>query len=263
MFLAIFYTICSTRKTDINVLVSERNDPNNDPPGLIRKVIRTLSYCFADSVVFQTNDAKEYFPGLVRKKGFIIANPIPEYQATSILVQKDKRIVSVCRLNKQKNIKMSIDAFKMLLMSYPDYYYDIYGEGELQNDIEEYIRINGLTDKVFLKGFSTNIHSEIGNSMMFVSSSDYEGISNSMLEAMAIGLPVVCTDCPIGGARQIIKNEVNGILIKMRDPEGMCTAMKRIIEDEKLRKKLSLNAVKVTEEYSVDAIGLQWESLLK
>ena len=96
---------------------------------------------------------------------------------------------------------------------------------------------------------------------MFVSSSDYEGLSNSMLEAMAIGLPTICTDCPCGGARMVIKNGKNGLLVPVRDRASMKDAMKRIAESDVFSCSLSKQASKVREELSIEKIAELWEKL--
>ena len=97
---------------------------------------------------------------------------------------------------------------------------------------------------------------------MYVSSSDYEGISNSMLEAMAIGMPVVCTDCPIGGAKATIKDGENGLLVPIKDADALYMGMKKVIEDKALADKLSHNAAKLRDELSLDKITDRWIELL-
>lgn len=263
LFLSIFYTILATRFSEKCVIVSERNDPHNDPPGKIRKFIRTLAYCFAEHIVFQTEDAKKYFPNVIQRKGIIIPNPVKDGIKARNGIVEEKKVVSVCRLNSQKNIKMSIDAFAVFLKKNVGYIFEIYGDGELYNDIIKYIREKKLEKHIFLMGFHKNIHEKIKNAVMYISSSDYEGISNSMLEAMALGLPVICTDCPIGGARQVIKNGFNGILINVGDTAALAKAMDVVANDIKLRHSLSNNAMLVNQEYKASAICSMWEELIR
>ena len=97
---------------------------------------------------------------------------------------------------------------------------------------------------------------------MFVSSSDFEGMSNSMLEAMALGLPCVCTDCPAGGARAVIKDGENGLLTPVGDSHALYLAMKKVAENPELAAKLSKNSVKIREEQSVDKIIKKWMELI-
>ena len=262
LFLAIFNTVFANLFSNKRIVVSERNDPNNDPPGKLRKFLRTASYYFSDVIIFQTDDARDYFPMKIQKKGVVIANPIKEGLIKSDVTDRDKRIVSVCRLNEQKNIRMSIDAFAEFLKEYPNYIFEIYGEGELEQEIREYIAKLSLGEKVFLKGFCNDVHKEIVDAMMYISSSNYEGISNSMLEAMAIGLPTVCTDCPIGGARQVIDSGVNGILVPVGDTMALKNAMMKIAGDKEFRDSISENAMKVRDKYNTENICHEWEKVL-
>lgn len=262
LFLAIFYTIFATRFSGKKVIVSERNDPHNDPPGIIRKILRTLSYCFADIIIFQTEEAKNYFPAIVRRKGFVIPNPIKNEIGHIYQGVRRKCVVSICRLTHQKNLKMAIDAFAIFFTSFPDYIYEIYGDGELKDKLIDYINSINLGNKIILKGFTQNVHEKVKDAMIYISSSNYEGISNSMLEAMALGLPVICTDCPIGGAHQTIDNGKNGILIPTGDTMALANAMIDVASNEKYRFSLSHNACKVRQKYNAEKICSMWEGAI-
>ncbi len=262
LYTAIRDTVLATILLEKKLIVSERNDPYNDPPGKLRRLIRTISYLFADKIVFQTKDAMDYFPKIIRKKGVIIENPIKSNLPVKKSGYREKTVVSICRITAQKNIKLGIDAFSDFLKTHPEYIYNIYGDGELYDEIEQYIINKNLQNKVFLKGFIKNIHEEVINAMMYISSSNYEGISNSMLEAMALGLPVICTDCPIGGSRQVIKNGINGILTPVGDAVELTKAMLLIANDFKFRQTLSNNARSVNEKYKTSSICNMWEELV-
>ena len=108
------------------------------------------------------------------------------------------------------------------------------------------------------KGFSKNLYNDIIDSSIYVCSSDYEGISNSVLEALGLGIPVISTDCPVGGSRLLIEHEVNGILVNVGDVDALYMQMKRLIDDPRLCEKLSGNAIKVREKYNVDRIAQLW-----
>ena len=97
---------------------------------------------------------------------------------------------------------------------------------------------------------------------MFVSSSDFEGMSNSMLEAMAMGIPTVCTDCPAGGARAIIKDHENGLLTPLGNTEALYRAMQEVAASSELANTLSRNAVGLRDELTVDKIVEQWEAII-
>lgn len=90
---------------------------------------------------------------------------------------------------------------------------------------------------------------------MFVLSSDYEGISNSMIEALAMGIPVISTDCPAGGSRMYIKNNENGILVPVGDKKALAEAMMKLAGNPEFAKQLSVNALKVKEQYALEKIA--------
>ena len=120
----------------------------------------------------------------------------------------------------------------------------------------------GISEAVKFHGFSSEIHKIMAESAIYVSSSDYEGISNSMLEALAIGIPAVCTDCPVGGARMYIRDGENGYLIPVGDADVMADRMLALMEDKKLGESFSKESVKIREELTDDRIFGMWKALL-
>ena len=108
---------------------------------------------------------------------------------------------------------------------------------------------------MIFRGFSDNVKEEIIDSAMFVLSSDYEGISNSMIEALAMGIPVISTDCPGGGSRIYIENNVSGLLIPVGDKGALVDAMGKIAGNEEFAKQLSENSVKIRVNYGLSRIA--------
>ena len=106
------------------------------------------------------------------------------------------------------------------------------------------------------------MHKEILEDAMYVNTSDYEGISNAMLESMAIGLPVICTDCPIGGARQTIRDHENGILVPSQDVKALSNAMNEVIENPFLCSFLSKNSTSLRDKLNVVDTSNLWLKLL-
>jgi GalNAc-alpha-(1->4)-GalNAc-alpha-(1->3)-diNAcBac-PP-undecaprenol alpha-1,4-N-acetyl-D-galactosaminyltransferase len=246
------------------VILSERNDPKNFPKSKIIKGVRSILYMLADNIVFQTNEAKEYFSNLIQSKGSIIPNPIKEDLPQRFLGKRNKEIINFCRLDTQKNLPMLIDAYEKIYQEYPDYSLSIYGKGPLETELKDYANQKDIgVQKIKFKGHTDNIHNEILESAMFVSSSNYEGISNSMLESLAIGIPTISTDCPVGGARMFIKPFQNGILVPVGDTIALYKAMKEIIMNDELSEKLSQNAVGIREELSVDRVAAKWMCIIE
>lgn len=244
------------------VVLSERNDPNSFPKSKLSRIVRNLTYKLSDALVFQTNDAKNYFSKSIREKGIIIPNPIIERLPDLYQGERKKEIVNFCRLDEQKNLTMLIDSFAKIKKEYPDYSLSIYGEGELKNKLITYVNNHRIKD-VYFHGHSTDIHNRIKDCAMFVSSSDYEGISNSMLESLAIGLPTICTDCPIGGARMFIQPYKNGLLVPIGDTNTLYSAMKLLIENQDLSKNIARNAVRIREELSISNIIVKWIDIIE
>lgn len=247
----------------IRLVLSERNDPTSQysvDKVLGKRVNKFLSN--SDRVVFQTEDARSYFSEEVQQKGVIIPNPIKSDLPDPYTGVRRKEIINFCRLNKQKNLPLLINAFERLHKDYPEYTLRIYGRGDLHDDLVKRIKENGQDEYIFIEDFSKDIHNKVRDAAMFVSSSDFEGISNSMLEAMAIGLPVVCTDCPAGGARMMIQNGVNGLLVPVRDETALYEAMKELIEHPEKCRSLSEESIHIRERLSEEKICQKWAEII-
>ena len=255
-------TIVASLGLQNKIIISERNDPMRRGGEFPLCLIRNFLYRLSNCLVCQTIDAQKYFPPGIQKMSVIIENPLFNNLPNPYLGVRKKVIVNFCRIEKQKNLKLLIDAFKDFHVVHSEYNLKIYGDGNDYETIEKYITENNASSYVHLHHGISNIHQEIIDSAMFVSSSNYEGLSNSMIEAMALGIPTIATDCPCGGARTIIKNEINGILVPVGDKTEMVVAMNRICSDETFAKKLSENAIKIRERLSVGKIASKWEKLL-
>lgn len=242
----------------VPLILSERNDPRNDPRSPHLRILRQLAYRRCDGVVFQTHEAMEFFSKSIRRKSQVICNPLTGNLPERFEGIREKRIVTCCRLNTQKNLDLMIDAFSDIAQRFDTYTLHIYGEGEERSRLEEKIRAMGLENRVFLPGYSNQIYHEIRKAALYVSSSDYEGISNSMLEAIALGIPTVCTDCPAGGARETIRHGVNGLLVPVRDREKLADAMAEVLENEQFARMLSMEGEKLRSAISREAIARQW-----
>lgn len=244
------------------VIISERADPNRYCLTRYMPYFARVWYPKAYKVVFQTSSAQDYFPEEVKSKSTVIFNPLKPSLPEAYHGDREKKVVNFCRISEQKNIPLLIDAFEEFYKTYSEYKLEIWGEGELEDEMRAYIKEKGLDDCITIKPFDSTLHETIKYYAMFVSSSDYEGMSNSMLEAMAIGLPTICTDCPAGGARAIIRDHENGLLVPIRDKVALCNAMKEVAADKELSRKLSENGAKLKEELHVDAIAKKWMDLL-
>ncbi len=257
------YTVVASMFLRKQIILSERNDPYQNPENIVLRKIRDIIYNFADKIVFQTEDAKKYFCKRIQNKGVVISNPIKPNLPCWKEKDADKVIITACRLSRQKNLPLLINAFSDLNKDHPDYKLKIFGIGSMKEDLERLIDSLNLNNKVELPGFSKKVHDEMSKATMFVISSDYEGISNSMLEALAMGMPVISTDSPVGGARMFIESGRNGILTKVGDRSGLYNAMKTILSDQQFALKLSSEARKVKTKISQDVIVKKWIRIIE
>lgn len=243
----------------IPLIYSERNDPNRTNQRLIDQVYRKIVENRADKIVFQTKGAQACYPPKVQKKGIVILNPLDTSAfPTHDFSNEKKEIVSVGRLEPQKNQKLLIESFSMLAEELSDYNLVIYGEGSLRKELEAFVESKGLTNRVFLPGAKSGIQNYIKDASLFVLSSDYEGIPNALIEAMAIGLPCVSTDCSPGGARELIVNEKDGFITPCGDAQKLADAIRKMINDKSLARVCGTNAKQICQRTAVQKISEEW-----
>jgi glycosyltransferase involved in cell wall biosynthesis len=204
----------------IKHIISERNDPAHFGGSTITRIVSRLLMRKANGFVFQTKDAQAFYGGEIAKHSVIIPNPLfigDDYPDTQYVGEREETIVTTGRLNKQKNHPLLIRAFKRIAVEFPEYKLIIYGEGpERQND-EALISELGLQERVLLPGTINDVPAKIYKSSLYVLSSDFEGMPNALMEAMALGLPCISTDCPCGGPRELIYKGYIGMLVPVDD----------------------------------------------
>lgn len=252
------FAILSSFFMNRKLIISERNDPNK----CTFKKKRDLLYTFAKGFVFQTQDAMDYFPESIRKRGMIIPNPVSDKVPARYEGSRRKEIVAVGRLEDQKNHKLLLEAYADFAKLIPDFTLKIYGKGPLKSELLDYVEELGINQSVVFADFASDVLERIRDSYMYVLSSDYEGISNSLMEAMAMGLPVISTDCPIGGSKMLIKDHQNGILVPLGDRKALTDAMMELANNEELIRLFSIEAEKIREKYSVKEIAQMWERMI-
>lgn len=194
------YRVLSLRKKNkIPLIVSDRNNPEQEYKSFINKILMNRLYPRADGFVFQTEKQKKYFSEEIQAKSTVIHNPLKEeFLEEKAEKQKENTIISVGRLVEQKNQEMLIEAFSAIAIENKEYVLKIFGEGPLRKKLQSKIDDLNLQERISLCGVSDNIREELEKAKMFVLSSNYEGMPNALIEAMAVGLPVICTDCPCG-----------------------------------------------------------------
>jgi len=252
------------KKHGFKLILGEFTSPHLEfPADAPENRLKQKYFPYADGFVFQTYEQESFYSYLPTVKKKVIPNPIEEIELAPFHGTRRKEIVNYCKHVKAKNLPLLIEAFAKLVREYPDYTLVIYGVGPERKNTEQCVADFGITEHVHLKPYAKNVLELVRESAMFVSSSDREGISNSMLEAMAIGLPVISTDCPAGGARMFIDPYKNGITVPVGDPEALYRAMKYMIENPEKAEFMSRNAVEIRYTLKKDKILQQWLDFLE
>lgn len=258
-----YRALTATIGTKMPVLISVRINPIGFYDFLSDKIQIPILFRRAAGCVFQTPDQRDFFPEFIRKRSRIILNPIsPKFIGNPMPTEREKAVVHSGRLVDFKNQLMLIEAFTMVHEKHPDYCLKIFGPDSFdgtKEKLEALILEKQAGDYVKLMGGSTQLEKDMINGALAAFSSDYEGMPNAMLEAMALGLPVVATDCPPGGPGMVIRHEENGLLVPVGDAHAMAAAINRLIEDPKLAAKLGQNATRIGEKASSEMIFKEWE----
>lgn len=255
-----FRLVLATRGLKTKTIVSVRNDPVKEYPGRVGWIIGKILLPMADGCVFQTEDAKHWFPLKLQKKSRIIYNAVADEFYKTPLINRNKKtriVVSCGRLSKQKNHKLLIEAFSLVVKKYDDVILKIYGEGELKNDLNLLIVKLGLQNKIQLMGSTSNVPLALAEASVFVLSSDFEGMPNALMEAMAMGLPCISTDCPCGGSRMLL-DEGGGLLIPVRDKKRLYGALDEVLGNQEKSNRMSMNAKEKAQKFRADYIFQEW-----
>ena len=214
-------------------------------------------------IVLQTPDARESFPKWMHKKTIILDNPLnPDFIGEYYDGEREDVIVTVGRIDRNKNQKLLIDAFMKIAEEFPKMKLIIYGDGEDRETLIKYVEKNSYQDRICLPGAVNDVKDRIKKAKVFALSSNTEGMPNALMEALALGVPCVSTDCPCGGPRMLMKGKENGILVPVGDGVKMAEAIRSILSDDELWNRYSQNAYKITKVLNPEIVNEKWEEYL-
>jgi glycosyltransferase involved in cell wall biosynthesis len=247
---------------------SERSYPPRSPlPGLWRQ-LRRWAYGGLDVVVAQTNDSAKWLrvntnAKLVKVIPNAVVWPLP-VALPSVVVSPIfgdcKVLLAVGRLGVEKQHALLIDVFARLAFRFEQWRLVILGEGNERASLQAKIFSLDLENRVFLLGRAGNIAEWYARADLYVMCSSYEGMPNSLLEAMSFGLPVVSFDC-LTGPRDVIRSGVNGLLVPANDAGALEASLVALMDDDSARNKLGRAACGVRETFSIEIIAGMWEQI--
>ena len=252
---AVTQTFLATRGLNIKFISTLRNNPYE----LSReeRLKTDLVTFFADAHFVQNQMQKDYYWKCIQKKTFALSNPVSDVfvENKKDYNQQINKIVSVGRLNPQKNFDLLINAMAELVKEYPELTADIWGIGQEEERLAKVIEDKKLQNVVSLRGRTNAVKDVLNDSDLFIMTSDYEGMPNSLLEAMTFGMPCISTDCPTGPS-DLIENDNNGMLIPMGDTEKLVAAVKELIGNPGKAIEMGENArIRTIESHSSKSIA--------
>lgn len=254
-----FRACMSTIGLGTKTIISVRNDPKVEYRGVMN-LISKLLFRFSDGIVFQTEEAKNFFPKSIRDKGVIIFNSVSEAFFNVNPIKNPHGIVATGRLTAQKNHKLLIEAFSLIADKVEDDL-TIYGSGDASELLAHAEKL-GVADRVLLPGTIQDVPNTIKNYKLYVLSSDFEGLPNSLMEAMALGLPCISTDCPCGGPRLLFSKYMQQYLTPVKDANRMSELILELLTDNEKRNVHAEYGKKQALLFHPSVIDNRWESYL-
>lgn len=258
-------TLLACRGIDTPVIACERSDPRLHHLGRIWSWLRRRTYRTSNAIVVQTAPIRDFVQGFSGDVPiYVVPNCLwPESlpEQTPPLQQRSKQIIGVGRLAKEKGFRFLIDAFARVASNFSDWQLVILGDGPDGVRLQEQIDHLNLDERIELRGWSDNPAIALRDSQLFVLSSEYEGFPNALLEAMACGVAPISVDCE-SGPSEIIRHEVDGLLVPPNDIDALAAALSRLLADPSEREQLAERAVDVRERFSVERFLADWDDIL-
>ncbi len=299
--------LASSRGLNIPVVVSVRSDPEREFGSEFVKKLSFAMFKKAAGIVVLTKQAAEFFPPALSDRISVMPNAIDrkfvdvleakkewygidehmdpsEDQVEYMYAKRRHEVITVGRIDENKNQKMLVDAFAMAADKHPDWTLHIYGDGEGRMDLVEYVigldkrmpasgdhkpgsrdengNYMNMSDRIIFHGVTDNVANVMAGRSIFVLPSKQEGMPNALIEAMVMGMACISTDCPCGGPAELIKDGVNGLLVQVTDVTTMADDLDNLMGDDMLRQMLGTQASMLIDKVHPDAVCKQWYDYL-
>ncbi|HZU31268.1 MAG TPA: lipid II flippase MurJ [Candidatus Angelobacter sp.] len=261
-------TLLATRLMRIPVVVSERANPKLYKVGFFWGSMRRALYPFAAGLVVETQATLECFKQMIKIKGYVIPNflrPHDGFATRKLNSDKDSDghvLAAMGRLVEQKGFDLLLEAFARIAGQHPDWSLEILGSGPLESPLKLQAAKLGLQERVRFLGQVSDPFPILRRADLFAFSSRFEGYGLALAEAMACGLPVISFDCP-SGPGDIIRHNVDGLLVPAEDISAMATALNRLMGNPQERARLAGRAPEVLERFNKKKVLALWSQVFK
>lgn len=228
-------------------------------------LFRKIFYPHSKYIVCQTEQVKRELDKEIKCNSIVIPNPINN-DAVSIREEKDrcKKIIAVGRLCEQKNYALMLDAFSEIHKKKPEYILEIYGTGEDYNKIKSRIIELELQDTVYLRGVCKNPLASNNDAVLYIMTSNYEGFPNTLVEAMANGIPVISSDFTTGAASDLIgKNNLRGLLFEVNNKEALVDAVMYALDNPLEMNEKADRALEYVQCFKEEVIASKWLEIIE
>ncbi len=228
-------------------------------------MFRKWAYPKAKLIICQSEQVQSSLLSEIKCNTVVLPNPIaPDAVNSNNYLGKvrSKRIISVGRLCSQKNFELLIRAMSCVYQEHPEfqeYAVDIYGQGEDSDKLNKLIEEIGVSDLIKLRGVVPNALAANNNAALYVMASDFEGFPNTLIEAMANGIPAISTDFPSGIARELIgANDERGILVEVGNEEQLKNAIVSVLQNANQAEERAQKAFENSKQFELDAVCSRW-----
>jgi glycosyltransferase involved in cell wall biosynthesis len=257
-------SIVAARGTGTPVIATEHIDPSQDDIGLLWTTLRRWTYPHAGRLAVLNERVLEYFPPDIRRKSVVLPNPVlpppPPRPGLSAEAAAGKRVVAMGRMSRQKGFDHLLEAFARVAPRHPDWSLEVWGEGPLREELIAHARRLGLDGAARFPGRTADAYAVLQSADLYVMSSRFEGFPMVLCEAMACGLPVLSFDCRTG-PREIIRDEIDGILVPPEDVEALAAQMERLMSDSSLRERLASRAPEIADRFGLGRVLGLWDDV--
>lgn len=260
--------VLAARGLPCKVIATEHTHPPSQMLSGLWQRLRRWTYPRAARVVALTRGTADWLaqhvPG---SKLAVIPNPVhwPLSRAEPIVTpppaHERRRLLAVGRLHPDKGFDLLVQAYAQIASQHPQWDLIILGEGNERQRLQAQIEEAGLQDRVTMPGRVGNVGDWYENADIYVLSSRFEGLSNTLLESLASGLTAVCFDCDTG-PREVVRDGTDGMLVRPNgDVPAMAAALSSLMSDGATRQSLAHHAIEARDRFSAQRVLGMWQQL--